>query len=72
MKPSETDTACRMELMQDAHRHEELRRAVRRFLREIRFVPFRAVDCDQDRVDEAWHAVKDALRAPRRRSRGER
>lgn len=31
-----------------------LKRAVRRFLDAISGVPMRAVDCDQDEVDEAW------------------
>ncbi len=31
----------------------ELKKAVREFLHEIEFVPFRAVDCDQELVDNA-------------------
>lgn len=47
--------------------HRELKSLVRKFLREIRHVPFRAVDCDQDAVDELRSRLRKAAGAARKR-----
>ena len=39
----------------------ELKSLVKQFLEEIMFVPFRAVDCDQDTVEDLWEKLADAV-----------
>ncbi len=39
----------------------ELKNLVRQFLEETIHVPFRAVDCNQDRVEELWEKLSDAI-----------
>jgi hypothetical protein len=38
--------------------HGRLRKTVREFLRAIEYVPFRAIDCDQDRVDRLMEKLE--------------
>lgn len=40
---------------------EELKGLVGQFLEAIAYVPFRAVDCDQDEVGELWEKLQDAI-----------
>ena len=47
--------------------NRELKTLVRRFLREIRHVPFRAVDCNQDAVDDLRERLRKATRPTRKR-----
>ena len=41
---------------------EELKGLVRQFLDELMYVPFRAVDCDQNTVNELWEKLADAVK----------
>jgi hypothetical protein len=41
---------------------EELKSLVRRFLNEIQFVPMRAVDCDQDKVERLMTQLAEAAK----------
>lgn len=41
---------------------EELKGLVRQFLDELMYVPFRAVDCDQNTVNELWDKLADAVK----------
>lgn len=47
--------------------NRQLKSLVRRFLHEIRHVPFRAVDCNQDAVDDLRKQLRKAIRPSRRR-----
>ncbi len=38
-----------------------LKSLVGQFLKETMYVPFRAVDCDQDKVEELWEKLSDAI-----------
>lgn len=49
--PSEARRFQRLDKMPE---HERLKATVRMFLDAIRWVPMRAVDCDQMLVDELW------------------
>jgi len=40
---------------------EELKGIVRQFLEEIMYVPFRAVDCNQDVVEDLWEKLADIV-----------
>lgn len=48
---------------------KKLKKLVRQFLRELRWVPFRAIDCDQIAVEELWLALEDATKPKRRKKR---
>lgn len=39
----------------------ELKNLVSQFLEEIMYVPFRAVDCDQNTVEDLWEKLADAV-----------
>jgi hypothetical protein len=39
----------------------ELKSLVREFLKETTYVPFRAVDCDQDKVEELWEKLSNIV-----------
>jgi hypothetical protein len=39
----------------------ELKSLVREFLEETTYVPFRAVDCDQDKVEELWEKLSNIV-----------
>lgn len=39
----------------------ELKSLVRQFLEETKYVPFRAVDCDQNIVEELWYKLSNAV-----------
>jgi hypothetical protein len=39
-----------------------LKSLVRRFLKEIEYVPMRAVDCDQDEVERLMKSLSEATR----------
>jgi len=41
---------------------EELKGLVRQFLDELMYVPFKAVDCDQNTVNELWEKLADAVK----------
>lgn len=43
-----------------------LKSLVRRFLHEIEYVPFRAVDCDQTAVEKLTCSLYDAIRPQRK------
>lgn len=40
---------------------EELKSFVKEFLEETKYVPFRAVDCDQNIVEELWYKLSNAV-----------
>lgn len=40
---------------------EELKGLVKQFLEEIMYVPFRAVDCNQDAVEDLWEKLADIV-----------
>jgi uncharacterized protein YlxW (UPF0749 family) len=40
---------------------EELKNLVKEFLEETTYVPFRAVDCDQDKVEELWEKLSNIV-----------
>lgn len=46
---------------------QELKQLVNEFLDAIYHVPFRAVDCDQDTVEDLWEKLADAVDSERRR-----
>lgn len=46
---------------------KRLKSLVRRFLKEIRYVPLRAVDCDQFAVEELWVKLRDAAKPEKRK-----
>lgn len=46
---------------------QELKQLVNEFLDAIYHVPFRAVDCDQDTVEDLWEKLADAVDSDRRR-----
>lgn len=39
----------------------ELKNLVRQFLEETMYVPFKTVYCNQDRVEELWEKLSDAI-----------
>lgn len=39
----------------------ELKNLVKHFLEETMYVPFRAVDCDQNTVEDLWEKLADAV-----------
>jgi len=39
----------------------ELKSLVREFLEETTYVPFRAMDCDQDKVEELWEKLSNIV-----------
>lgn len=43
-----------------AKEYKELRQTVRAFLRATQDVPYRAVDCDQRKVDSLWNRLAKA------------
>ena len=49
--------------------HERLKATVRMFLDAIRWVPMRAVDCDQLLVDELWSRLREGTRPSRKKKR---
>lgn len=46
---------------------KELKKLVSEFLDAIYYVPFRAVDCDQDTVEDLWEKLADAVDSDRKR-----
>ena len=46
---------------------QELKQLVNEFLDAIYHVPFRAVDCDQDTVEDLWEKLANAVDSDRRR-----
>lgn len=46
---------------------KQLKSLVRRFLKKIRYVPLRAVDCDQFAVEELCAKLRDATKPKRRK-----
>jgi hypothetical protein len=46
---------------------KELKQLVNEFLDAIYYVPFRAVDCDQDTVEDLWEKLADAVDSDRSR-----
>jgi hypothetical protein len=40
----------------------ELKSLVREFLEETTYVPFRALDCDQDKVEELWEKLSNIVK----------
>jgi len=46
---------------------KKLKKLVRQFLHEIRYVPLRAVDCDQFTVEELWTELENATKPKRRK-----
>ena len=46
---------------------QELKQLVNEFLDAIYHVPFRAVDCDQDTVEDLWEKLADTVDSERRR-----
>ena len=40
---------------------EALKVLVRQFLEAIEYVPFRAIDCDQNTVEDLWEKLADAV-----------
>lgn len=39
----------------------DLKNLVKQFLEETKSVPFRAVDCDQNIVEELWYKLSNAV-----------
>jgi len=52
------DTKYHFEIVDEL---EALKSLVGQFLKETMYVPFRAVDCDQDKVEELWEKLSDAI-----------
>jgi len=50
---------------------KKLKKLVQQFLHEIRYVPFRAVDCDQFTVEELWSKL-DAATTPKKRKKAKK
>jgi hypothetical protein len=46
---------------------QELKQLVNEFLDAIYYVPFRAVDCDQNTVEDLWEKLADAVDSDRKR-----
>lgn len=46
---------------------KKLKKLVQQFLHEIRYVPIRAVDCDQFTVEELWSKLDDATKPKKRK-----
>jgi hypothetical protein len=46
---------------------QELKQLVNEFLEAIYYVPFRAVDCNQDTVEDLWEKLADAVDSDRKR-----
>lgn len=40
---------------------KELKDLVKQFLEELMYVPFRAVDCNQDVVEDLWEKLADIV-----------
>ena len=51
--------------MTDAEKLSALRALVRDFLDEISGIPMRAIDCDQDAVDDLWRKLAKAAQEPK-------
>lgn len=45
----------------------KLKKLVQQFLHEIRYVPLRAVDCDQFTVEELWLKLENATKPKKRK-----
>jgi hypothetical protein len=46
---------------------QELKQLVNEFLDAIYYVPFRAVDCDQETVYDLWEKLADAVDSRKKR-----
>jgi hypothetical protein len=46
---------------------QELKQLVNEFLDAIYYVPFRAVDCDQNTVEDLWEKLANAVDSDRKR-----
>lgn len=64
--PSEARRFRRLDKMQE---HERLKATVRMFLDAIRWVPMRAIDCDQLMVDELWSRLCKETKPSRKKKR---
>ena len=62
--PSEARRFRRLDKMP---KHERLKATVRMFLDAIRWVPMRAVDCDQSLVDELWSRLCEETKPGRKK-----
>jgi hypothetical protein len=62
--PSEASRFRRLDKMP---KHERLKTTVRMFLAAIRWVPLRAVDCDQMLVDELWSRLCEETKPSRKK-----
>lgn len=51
--------------MTDTEKLAALRALVREFLDEISGIPMRAIDCDQDAVDDLWRKLAKAAKEPK-------
>ena len=49
------------------HELIELKGLVREFIEAMEHVPFRAVDCDQELVEDLWEKLADAVDSDRKR-----
>ena len=47
---------------------QELKRLVSEFLDATYYVPFRAVDCNQNLVEDLWEKLADAVDSDKRRT----